>query len=366
MNVERMKSIFSSLQKEISGSNIIGQFQAVLNQLQNQINAPQEPSYQRELANNLSKLEDALAKAPSNEFSPVLRKTMEELQFAEYFGTSLLERIQSVFSKNQITPARAQDELKVIFEKIKDISNAINQVLAGLSAVYIDSDVLKPGECEVGVLIPREAIKNTLGNLTKELNEIDIIFGGFEEIVTGKRSGIQLRTISSSEPSFFFDTLPAVAAFTAVAVERILSMYKTLLEIKKLNKDLKEKGISSDDLKGIERHANELIEKGVEILIPELFEKYATKLERQRENELKNSLRISLNKLANRIDRGYNVEVRAEPIPDENKNENEETTTKDQNAVNIDLIMQKSKDLQFIKSSGDPILSLPEDRDKIS
>lgn len=363
MNVERMKSIFSELKNEITALNIVGYFQNVINQLQNQVNSPQEPSYQRELSQNRSKLEDVLTKAPSNEFSPVWRKTLEELQFDKYFGLSLLQKVESVFSQNQITPASALDELKILFEKLKSISSSIDQVLSGLSNIKIEAEILKPGECEVGVLIPREAIKNTLGNLTKELNEIDIIFGGFEEIATGKRIGIQLRTISSSEPSFFFEVLPAVAAFTAVAVERILSMYKTLLEIKKLHMDLRERGVASEDLKGIERHANELIEKGIESLLPELFEKYAVELDRQRENELKNSLRISLNKLANRIDRGYNIEVRAEPIQDD-KNESEEKSSSNQDNRNISMVLQKSKDLQFIKPSGDPILSLPEDKEK--
>ncbi|MEW6194276.1 MAG: hypothetical protein AB1521_03850 [Bacteroidota bacterium] len=366
MNIERMKSIFIELKNEISSLNTVGLFQNVINQLQNQVSQPHEPSYQREVANNLSRLEESLKKSPSNDFSPVWRKTLEELQFDEYFGTNLLSKIELIFSKNQITPARALDELKKIFEKLKEISESINQVLSGLSKIKIEAEILKPGECEVGVLIPREAIKNTLGNLTKELNEVDIIFSNFEEIVTGKRSGIRLRTISSSEPSFFFDTLPAVAAFTAVAVERILALYKNLLEIKKLHKELKENGVPEDDLKGIEQHANELIEKGVEKLLPELFDKYAVKLERQRENELRNSLRISLNKLANRVDRGYNIEVRAKPPEEKKEGDIEEASSINKDSTNIKVVLEKSKSLRFIKSSGDPILCLPEDKEKKS
>ncbi len=75
-----------------------------------------------------------------------------------------------------------------------------------------------------------------------------------------------------------------------------------------------------------------------------------------------NSVRISLRKIANRIDKGFNIEVRVEPFGENNENElSEQNNTK---IHYIEKIIEASESFQFLKMEGEPILLLPEETEK--
>ena len=69
-------------------------------------------------------------------------------------------------------------------------------------------------------------------------------------------------------------------------------------------------------------------------------------------------MRFALKKIANRVDRGFNIEIRVEPVQKESEDETD--TAKTESHEYIQAILSAAKELQFIKESGGPILSLPE------
>src|SRR5207244_5321937 len=89
---------------------------------------------------------------------------------------------------------------------------------------------------------------------------------------------------------------------------------KALLEIRKSQAELRRQGVPQERLQGIEEYANSFMETGMDQLVGRIVETYCVTADEKRRNELSNGLRISLNKIANRIDRGYNIEIRVEPI----------------------------------------------------
>lgn len=106
---------------------------------------------------------------------------------------------------------------------------------------------------------------------------------------------------------------PAAAAI-AIGVERIIAAYEQLLEIRKLRTDLEEKGGGGDGLAGVEDHANEVMEEAITGAVEALVSRFSASTDQGRTNELRIELTTTLNAVANRIDRGYNIEVRAGPI----------------------------------------------------
>ncbi|MCK4632130.1 MAG: hypothetical protein KAT79_02600 [candidate division Zixibacteria bacterium] len=363
MNLERIHAIFVAVRDELDSENLVDVFKQLLDSLQSQISQPQVAGHQEQVSAHLDNLKGILARSPSNQFSPAWKTTLDDLDFTEYLGDNLLDNIDEIFRSNQITPSMALDGLKRIFDRVETIHDSIDSVLGGLSDLNLEPEELNPGECEIGILIPRAAIDNRISNLSKELREICRIFETFEEISTGQRTGLGLRSLSTTDPSVLFDALPKVAAFTAIAVERIIALYKKLLETKKLRMEIRDQGIEEKNLKGIDDHINEVMKKGIEKLVPELMSKCYADIDRGRRHELENSLRMSLNGVANRIDRGFNIEVRAEPL-EESADETEESDGDRAMQENIELVHEKSHGLQFIKGSGEPILSLPEINEK--
>jgi hypothetical protein len=118
--------------------------------------------------------------------------------------------------------------------------------------------------------------------------------------------------------------------------------------------------VPDDETAGIENYANQLMGDGIDKVSLEIVEQFYKGKDKARKNELTNSVRISLNKLANRIDQGFNLEVRVEPMPKDVSGRAENATL--QKAIT--LIQLATTNMQFLKLEGKPILSLPEGKEK--
>lgn len=362
MNAERLHAICLSLKKELDSQNLIPRFQELLNSLQRVVSQPQQPGHQTTFSQQLDQLYAALEKTPSDSFSPVWRQTLEEIGGAELLGKPLSTHVRQVFERNQITPATALEELKKMFEALQKFKQAIDSTVQGLRGLDIGAEELEPGECEVGVLIPRAAVKNNLNAFGKELQELNFIFGTFSELATGQRENYEVKSLSSSELMVFLAAIPPVAACVAHAAERVVSFYKTLLEIRRHKAELKALGIKEAEMKGITNHANAFMEEKIDKLTVEIVDTYYKGKDEPRRNELRNSVTIALNRIANRIDQGFNIEVRVEPVPEE-KDEEKKASAKDLRQ-HVATIRGAREGLQFLKLKGDSILHLPESTDQ--
>ena len=244
-------------------------------------------------------------------------------------------------------------------ERLTKIDETLKIYLDFCRINRIDCDVLKPGEYEIGVFVPRKAIDNSIMNFSKELDEFSKIFGTFEEIATGKRSDLKLRSLSTSEPSFFIDCLPEIALFTSSALAYLLTQYEKYIKIKKHSQEIKKLGVPEKTLETIGKYTDNIIENEIEELITILMREFNNNSNDDgRTNELTISLRMSLNKITNRIDKGYHIEIRTGAL---NDTKPKEDSHKDCKVSNINKIINDNSELlRFINKSGEQILSLPE------
>lgn len=356
MNVEKLNSIAYDIVEENKTLQFVPKFQNVINTLQQVIAQPQQPQHQTNLSNQLKALKEALSNSLVNSLSPAWYQVLVELEIDDVLGNKLYERIDTVLSKNQITPAKAKEELNEFFNKLNTKITGFTNTVNGLETIGIGYDELEEGECEIGVLIPREYIKNDLGKFGDEIKELTFIFNNYSELITGEKQSFQIRNLSTSEPLITIATITTIAAGVAKTIGWLIDNYKKLLEIKKLRAELKKQGLSEDSLQGISDHSNGFMEKAIEKIILEIAKEYNGNGDKNRKNELLNGVRISLNKIANRIDRGFNFEIRIEPInKSESEGEEEVEESKEFKEIN-----EASKNLQFIKLEGQPILKLSE------
>ena len=80
-----------------------------------------------------------------------------------------------------------------------------------------------------------------------------------------------------------------------------------------------------------------------------------------RKNELTNALTISLNIIANKIDRGFNFDIRVEPLSEPEDSEKRKKGDRDKLSL-INRIEENTKAIEFISTSGKPILKLKESK----
>lgn len=361
MNAERLHVIARAVIEDLQTTTLEDTLKQLVTHLQNQINQPNQPQHQQKVSETLTGLYQTSESAPSNDFPPTWRQALTELGGEGLLGQELRTTVEEIFSRNQITPSVALDEINQLHTKVQNLRQAFDHVITAFEQLGIGADELDPGECELGVLVPRSFVKNTLENFGEELTELNKIFNVFAEVATGSRPGFEIRSLSSSDLTVLLDLAPEIGACLAIAVERIVALYKKLLEIRKLRNDLKDQGVPKQKLKGVEDHANSVMDEGIEKLILRLIKQFYKEKDDGRKNELSTELRFALKKIAGRIDRGYNIEIRVEPVQTDEEGTGEVAP---ETAQHVQAIKSAAQTLQFIKEEGEPILSLPESKDE--
>lgn len=364
MNAERLHSIGVAIKEELAQTDLLANLQLLSSALVQQVNQPGQPQYQQEVARVLAALNDGAAQSSAPNYSPTWQQVLDEIGATSLLAPAVYERVAAIFARNQITPSIASTEVEALRTAVQIFAAAIDQLVASLVVLKIGREELDPGECEVGVLVPRGFVDNRLDKFSEELKEIDKIFGVFEELCTGSRPSPEIRSISSTDLSIFLDVSPLVGASVAVAIERIVEMYKKLLEIRKLKGELVKQGVEASALKGIETHATKGMDEGIGKLVEELIDEFGAALKsKERKHEIQIELKFALKKIATRIDRGFNIEVRMEAPLEPQTEEGSEADAEAVSAADLHTRIEgATASMQFLRLEGDPLLSLVEEK----
>jgi hypothetical protein len=237
----------------------------------------------------------------------------------------------------------------------------LSTLVDSLDYFKLGEEALAPSEAEITILIPREEVDNDLEPFAKELQRLNRILEPFVEVVVGSRPPIPVRSISSSQFNIFLLAIPTVAAEVGRAVSRVLGVYQQILDIRKSRGELEAAGVGEDILRRIDQEAANRMSQAIEPMITEILGRAVQTITLERKNELTKDLRTSLNGIANRIDKGYNIDVRmGEPEPPAS---DEERETESENEALYQEIRRLSDQLQFAPRPGKPILHLPESTD---
>lgn len=230
MNAERLHAIAKALIDDFESTNAVTYVQQLQSSLQNQVNAPQEPSYQQQVASSLENIYTTLASSSANDFPPIWRQTAEAIGAEGLLGSDLADSFRLIFERNQITPSVALSEVTEIATRLSAFEQRLRQLTESLEFLNVGSEELESGEAEVGVLIPRPSVHEDLAELGQEFVKLQKVLAPFQELVTGSRPPMKVSSISSTDFGVFLDIDPKTAACIAVAVERVVAFYKQILE----------------------------------------------------------------------------------------------------------------------------------------
>ena len=358
MNAERLHALIQKIQHEIDVTEVELRLTEVSGALEAVMDQP-AAKQQARVGNAVLEFRSAMEKSTLGEWSPAWRELLEETGFADSLGAVLLSRIDTLLMRNEITPSIAKEEIDEILGRIEHLYKSNEALLDGFKTLNIGSDSLEPGECEVGVLIPRSAVENELGKLAAELKEIEYIVRTVQEVATGSAGPITVRTIASSDFMVFLGQHSAEAAMLAWMLERLIAGYKAILEIRKLHGELASK-MGKEAIPEVQQFAEDSMTKTIKSIVSEALKRHP-KTDSGRKNELRTALTGVLNMLADRIDRGFNLEIRMEPLPPQSSDEGKaapvagDAKEKHEHQKQIE---EASKALEFTHRDGPPILHL--------
>lgn len=358
MNTEKLHAIALEIKADIEQLQVVQLLQQLTSHLQNLVNQPQQAQHQQNLSNVRNSLLQKLSESRVNEFSPAWYQALEEIGICDYLGNNLADKISAIFAENQITPQVALQEIQKLHQKETEILTNLTNMVNAFSYLKIGKELLPSGEGEVGILLPREYIDNRFDKLAREFKELNGILMVLSEVGTGTAEHFELRQLSTTDPLVTLGASLAALSTIAIAIRPIISAYKEILEVRLLHAKLAEMKVEPKRLKGIEEHAEEIMGKAIEKIRDELIGSSPI-AEKGRKNELSNALGMALSKLANRIDRGFNIEVRVAPVELNEESEEESEDTK-----NVRAIEGAMKEMKFMNIDGKPILHLPESIDE--
>jgi hypothetical protein len=346
MDIQRVYRLVSFLvheDRELSMQAYLAQLSQALNELRQNPNHAQIQerivSLRDEFAASMRKFEERV--------TPEQRMLIAAIGGKELFSASIVETIEYEMQRNSMAPA-------VIAAKVQELTNTRQGFLTQLETLIkaidffkITHEDLQPGDADIAFSIPRTLFGNNLAELAGELSAINGIIRPFSETAIGKVETVEVRQISTSDPTFFFHIKPATIEAIGKTITWLIKTLKGLFELRKLRQDAeKVLGKAENDLQvmfdqKIEQHINEAVRKQTQ----ELLAKYPLE-DNGRRNELEIALDLAQRKLLFRIERGMTVAVRSVLPPGGGE------------SIYVSL-MDISHELQFPAIEGPPILRLP-------
>lgn len=308
MHLGRFHYVMWDLKYYFKGNKQLAALDAAIGALQAYQAAP-NPETSAAFKAAITKAEEAANEPPDEYLNKSYQQILEDIGGGPYIGPSLATTIRETLKEQSLTPT---DMLASLQKLRKELSNFITHVTAvadGLDELSAEYENLGEDELELGIHLPQESVGYRLDELSKEIAHIDSLFKSLNELMGRQNESPEIRTISTTWYQIFLELDAQQIAAIILAIERIVNLYKTNLEIKKLKKDAEEKGLA-DVAELLGGKIEEKLKAGVAEIASEIRNKFQNNKDDGRVNEIETKLRIELFHLARRINEGASCEIR--------------------------------------------------------
>jgi hypothetical protein len=253
--------------------------------------------------------------------APYAQEVIAELHLERFFDPQLVECLEAIVAKRGFDAVGMAADFRQQANDVKGLVEDLDRITTAFSKLDVELQaVSEPRASEVGVLLPRSVVGETIPELTAEFQKFGRLFHAINELTGAESYDPRIRTISSSGWQIFLELSPEQIAAWVVILERIVNLFKTNLDIKKLQKDLAAKEMPKEITEAIGSEIDKRISASLEELADDVFEASAKPGLDNRGHELKNQLRQGIRHLAHRLSQGTQVEINM-AVPDEPKDE---------------------------------------------
>jgi hypothetical protein len=360
MRAETLNRVALQIYRDIGSTSSASLLQKLVAALDGQASNPSDEAEQNVCAARRA-LNESLQGSTFNAASPIDQETLATLDVQGLLGNSLLARINDAFVSNVGTPSITRSQVEELRKQVSELYQEADRITDAFQYFDISADDLDPGEFEVMVAIPGQAIDCELSQFSKEVAKINQIMGVFTELSTGSRAPIKIKALSSSNLTLYLAALPTAAAMISVAIERVLGLYEKILN--KLHKDLNSLNVPDILLSPIKEYIDKQVTVGLEEIARKIEKSPLTKIDASRRQEIKTDLRNSLRQIAQRIDRGFAFDVRgadAEPLNEGESKDPGKAASSRAIAASYRIVQESRLKLRQFPPTDEPTLGLPE------
>ena len=248
--------------------------------------------------------------------SASFRHIVADTHGEEYIGVGLEISLKNILEEQSITPAEMMVSLKEFRKNLSAYSDSITALSSGLITLGVEYEELKPDQFEFGAMFPKELVGTSINEIQDELIRLNYLFKTLNELMGKGPTSPTVSNISSSWWQFFIELDYQQIAAISFAIERIVALYKSNLEIQKLKQDSEKNGLGEEITALINQKIEEKLKSGMQEIAKDIRKKIQQNNDNERCNELETQLRMELVHIAKRINQGAAYEIRA-GLPEE-------------------------------------------------
>ena len=246
---------------------------------------------------------------------PYAQQIIGELSLDALLSPKLNEAVARAISEKSFDPVGLSAELRQLATTATKKIGQIVSIDTAFGDLDVELERVAKTEAEVGFLLPREAVGETLKDLTAEFGRLGKLVRAVNELVGADDYDPRVVTISSSWWQVFLELDANQILVWVLAIERIVNLFKLNLEIKNLQKQLDDREMPREITDLIEREVQKRVRSAIHELASEIRRDHSKVPDDARANEVENQLRQGLYYLAGRMNQGAQIEINV-GVPD--------------------------------------------------
>jgi hypothetical protein len=315
MHLGRFHHVVDHLERHFRTAKISEQLDAAATALE-QFTQTRAESHVVDFRSKLGAALDASEVVADELLQPYAQQVIADLGLQKLLPPRVRRAVDKVVAEHGFDSTSLSAALK---KQAKEFSTQIAYLkqldlsLRGLSAEYTE---VQAEQAEFGLLIPREAVGEKLPDLSKEFDRISNLARAVNELTGQPEYDSKVVTISSSWWQVFLNIPVEQVVLWTVAIERIVALFKSNLEIKALQKQLGEREIPEKILKAISEEVDKKVTGELKTIAQDLVKEFGKIEDQGRRNEVETQLRQGLHYLARRMNQGAQVELNV-GVPDD-------------------------------------------------
>lgn len=352
MDTSKLLNVIADLDNEETSYPI----NPILQTLVSNINANQSS----DIINSEKKIKNECEASKVNFYVPSNLEILILIGAGDFFGNQAYSQIKTILNQNAYNIPKTVKDLQDYIKRRENFVSVLKATRENLEFLNFESYFPEGDNYQVGILMPNQYTQNKISTVTKELVKWDKVLKTLKELVGETTEDTEINFVSNGSLEFFIDNSPAIGMALAFAVERIVKVYKNIVEIRQTREKLKTLGLPPAEQKVLEKQEKEHLSKELEKVSIELVKDFAAKnIEAGRLNELKIAIKGHVFYMARCIDNGITIEINPPEVQEPEAEKEGETAEgqKENKKAKIDYD-RKIKQIDIVQKSMDTIKTI--------
>ncbi|MFL9582265.1 hypothetical protein [Stenotrophomonas sp. AB1(2024)] len=309
MHLGRFHAVVYDLKNHFEDADLTGALDEAVSSMTSYASSRDESDLQR-FKVAIQRAEKSSSIIDKDLLQPFSQQVIRELNLEHLVNPAFSAALSEVVRSANFDPHGLASDLKKFSEVLVRKLELIEQLERSMDKLGVEFERVSEGESELGFLIPRLVVGTKLGELSKEFDSINKLAKAIAEL-SGDSDEYEpdVRTIASSWWQVFLNLTPEQIGIWVLAIERIINLFKTNLEIKNLSNQLQEKKLPDKITKLIEDEVEKRVKTEIGKIASDVRKKHGKNIDAARGNELETQLRQGLSHLAKRLNQGMQVEI---------------------------------------------------------